>query len=139
MISPNCGILSRCCGSTEILRKSNPIVLTFTLISLYSLDFWAVALYRMMTYNTPIQQIGNFFSLFTLLQPFSLLFLPPFPLKALPAASEALPDTPRPSQLPLSNKVNGEKNSQFVKWGYYRSSSCTGPQPKNQGYIKILE
>ena len=33
--------------------------------------------------------------------PFSLLFLPPFPLKALPAASEALPDTPRLSQLPL--------------------------------------
>ncbi len=32
----------------------NPLVLTFTLISLYSLDFLAVALYRMMTYNTPV-------------------------------------------------------------------------------------
>ena len=37
----------------------------------------------------------------TLWRSFSLLFLPPFPLKALPAASEALPDTPRPSQQPL--------------------------------------
>ena len=34
--------------------QMNPLVLTFTLICLYSLDFWAVALYRMMTYNTPI-------------------------------------------------------------------------------------
>ena len=31
-----------------------PSVLTFTLICLHSLDFWAVALYRMMTYDTPI-------------------------------------------------------------------------------------
>ena len=34
--------------------QMNPLVLTFTLIRLYSLNFWAVALYRMMTYDTPI-------------------------------------------------------------------------------------
>ena len=48
----------------------------------------------------PFDKLGIFF-LFTLLPSFSLSFLPPFPPKALLAASEALPDSPRPSQLPL--------------------------------------
>ena len=34
--------------------QMNPLVLTFTLIRLYSLVFWTVALYRKMTYDTPI-------------------------------------------------------------------------------------
>ena len=42
----------------------NPLVLTLTLIYLYSLDFWAVALYRMMTYDSPFNKLGIFFSVY---------------------------------------------------------------------------